>query len=133
MRWRSCVSYCQSEENIRKLFVDAEQDQKERGDDSDLHIIIFDEIDAVCKQRGSVQSSAGVHDTVVNQLLSKMDGVNSLNNILVRPRLCLCLCLCMCLCIHRQHGSCWIVAWTVPRNDHAHAIPMFECQFIVSI
>ena len=35
-----------SEENIRKLFVDAEEDQKKNGDDSDLHIIIFDEIDA---------------------------------------------------------------------------------------
>jgi vesicle-fusing ATPase len=57
--------------------------QAKNGEDSDLHIIIFDEIDAVCKQRGSVQGSAGVHDTVVNQLLTKMDGVNSLNNILV--------------------------------------------------
>ena len=35
------------------------------------------------QQRGSVGGSAGVHDTVVNQLLTKMDGVNSLNNILV--------------------------------------------------
>ena len=35
------------------------------------------------QQRGSVQSSAGVHDTVVNQMLSKMDGVNALNNVLV--------------------------------------------------
>jgi vesicle-fusing ATPase len=54
-----------------------------RGDDSDLHIIIFDEIDSVCKQRGSTNSGTGVHDTVVNQLLSKIDGVESLNNILV--------------------------------------------------
>lgn len=27
--------------------------------------------------------NTGVHDTVVNQLLSKIDGVNQLNNILV--------------------------------------------------
>ena len=39
----------QSEENIRALFADAEAEYKTRGDDSDLHIIIFDEIDAVCK------------------------------------------------------------------------------------
>lgn len=39
----------QSEENIRKLFKDAELEYKARGDDSDLHIIIFDEIDAICK------------------------------------------------------------------------------------
>lgn len=72
-----------SEENIRTLFKDAEKDYLEHKDDSDLHIIIFDEIDAICKARGSVNSGAGVHDTVVNQLLSKIDGVNSLNNILV--------------------------------------------------
>jgi vesicle-fusing ATPase len=28
-------------------------------------------------------SSTGVHDTVVNQLLTKLDGVEQLNNILV--------------------------------------------------
>ena len=43
----------QSEENIRKLFADAEKEYKEKGDESGLHIIIFDELDAVCKQRGS--------------------------------------------------------------------------------
>ncbi|EEC10365.1 hypothetical protein IscW_ISCW007723 [Ixodes scapularis] len=53
------------------------------GINSGLHIIIFDEIDAICKQRGSVAGNTGVHDTVVNQLLSKIDGVESLNNILV--------------------------------------------------
>ncbi len=46
-------------------------------------MIIFDEIDAICKQRGSVQSGSGVHDTVVNQLLTKIDGVDALNNILL--------------------------------------------------
>ena len=44
-----------SEENIRKLFADAEAEQAARGDASDLHVIIFDEIDAICKSRGSVQ------------------------------------------------------------------------------
>lgn len=53
------------------------------GPNSGLHIIIFDEIDAICKQRGSVAGNTGVHDTVVNQLLSKIDGVEQLNNILV--------------------------------------------------
>ncbi|GFH26325.1 N-ethylmaleimide sensitive fusion protein, partial [Haematococcus lacustris] len=53
------------------------------GDSSELHIIIFDEIDAVCKQRGSVRDGSGVHDTVVNQLLTKIDGVDALNNILL--------------------------------------------------
>eukprot|EP00019_Armaparvus_languidus_P008564 CAMPEP_0168600342 /NCGR_PEP_ID=MMETSP0420-20121227/12715_1 /TAXON_ID=498008 /ORGANISM="Pessonella sp." /LENGTH=777 /DNA_ID=CAMNT_0008638391 /DNA_START=200 /DNA_END=2533 /DNA_ORIENTATION=+ len=73
----------QSEENIRKLFAAAEEEQKARGMDSDLHIIIMDELDAICRARGSTTSSAGVGDTVVNQLLAKMDGVDSLHNILV--------------------------------------------------
>lgn len=74
----------QSEENIRKLFADAEREYKEKGDESELHIIIFDELDAVCKQRGSgAGGGTGVGDSVVNQLLSKMDGVDQLNNILL--------------------------------------------------
>ncbi len=73
----------QSEENIRKLFEDAEKEQAERGDDSELHIIIFDEIDAICRQRGSTGGGTGVNDSIVNQLLSKIDGVDSLNNILI--------------------------------------------------
>ncbi|XP_043109251.1 N-ethylmaleimide-sensitive factor b [Puntigrus tetrazona] len=73
----------ESEANIRKLFADAEDEQKRLGVNSGLHIIIFDEIDAICKQRGSMAGSTGVHDTVVNQLLSKIDGVEQLNNILV--------------------------------------------------
>ncbi len=55
------------------------------GANSGLHIIIFDEIDAICKTRGSVAGNSGVNDTVVNQLLSKIDGVDQLNNILVCP------------------------------------------------
>jgi len=73
----------QSEENIRALFADAEAEYKQKGDDSELHIIIFDEIDAVCKSRGSVNSGTGVHDSIVNQLLTKIDGVDALNNILL--------------------------------------------------
>ncbi|VEL12425.1 unnamed protein product [Protopolystoma xenopodis] len=90
----------ESEANIRKLFADAEEEAKRMGEHSALHIIIFDEIDAICKARGSTVScphysgslyfskacdgaGSAVHDTVVNQLLTKMDGVEQLNNILV--------------------------------------------------
>lgn len=73
----------ESEGNIRKLFAEAERDEKEKKDKSPLHIIIFDEIDAICKQRGTMTGSIGVHDTIVNQLLAQIDGVNALNNILV--------------------------------------------------
>lgn len=73
----------QSEANIRLLFAEAEEEEKRLGPNSGLHIIIFDEIDAICKARGTVGGGTGVHDTVVNQLLSKIDGVEQLNNILV--------------------------------------------------
>ena len=73
----------ESEANIRRLFADAEEEEKRMGVNSGLHIIIFDEIDAICKARGSVAGNSGVNDTVVNQLLSKIDGVDQLNNILV--------------------------------------------------
>ncbi|KAF1816134.1 AAA-domain-containing protein [Eremomyces bilateralis CBS 781.70] len=73
-----------SEENVRNLFVDAEKEWKEKKSESKTHLIIFDEIDAICKQRGSgVGGGTGVGDSIVNQLLSKMDGVDQLNNILV--------------------------------------------------
>jgi vesicle-fusing ATPase len=54
----------QSEENMRALFADAESENNARGENSDLHTIIFDEIDAICKQRGSVRDGSGVHDTL---------------------------------------------------------------------
>jgi len=73
----------ESEANIRRLFEDAEEEEKRMGPNSGLHIIIFDEIDAICKARGSQAGNTGVNDTVVNQLLSKIDGVDQLNNILV--------------------------------------------------
>ena len=40
---------------------------KNLGDESKLHIIIFDEIDAICRARGSTgNSGTGVNETVVN-------------------------------------------------------------------
>ena len=72
-----------SEQKIRDLFADADKDQKELGDSSPLHVIIFDEMDAIMKTRGSTSDNTGVQDSVVNQLLSKIDGVDSLNNILI--------------------------------------------------
>ncbi|EFH44056.1 hypothetical protein ARALYDRAFT_329412 [Arabidopsis lyrata subsp. lyrata] len=73
----------ETEKNVRDLFADAENDQKNLGDDSELHVIIFDEIDAICKSRGSSRDGTGVHDSIVNQLLTKIDGVEALNNVLL--------------------------------------------------
>ncbi len=74
----------ESEENIRKLFAEARADEQKLGDKSPLHIIVFDEIDAICKQRGMHGGvGAQVSDQVVNQLLTNIDGVEALNNIVV--------------------------------------------------
>ena len=55
------------------------------GNRSALHVIIFDEIDALCKSRGTASSSAnsGVYDSVVNQILTMIDGLSERSNILV--------------------------------------------------
>ena len=37
----------------------------------------------MCKARGSVSNGTGVQDSMVNQLLTKIDGVDALNNILL--------------------------------------------------
>ncbi len=64
----------------------AEVEQAEAGDDSALHVIVFDEIDAFTRERGSLSGdTSGIRDSVVNQLLAKMDGVEQLDNILGAP------------------------------------------------
>lgn len=68
----------QSEENIRSLFTEAQSDKSDN-----LHIIIFDEIDAICKTRGTSSGGTGVGDNIVNQLLTMIDGVNSIDSIFV--------------------------------------------------
>ncbi len=75
----------ESERNLRSHFKPAQDQWAEHGLDSDLFIIIIDEIDAICKPRGkSDQSSASVaYDALVNQLLTLMDGLNEMHNILV--------------------------------------------------
>lgn len=73
----------ESEKLIRELFEEARNDQSKYGEESPLHVIIFDEIDAICKKRGVISSDSGVNDSVVNQLLSMIDGVDSLNNVII--------------------------------------------------
>jgi len=74
----------QSEEFVRALFAEAELEQLEEGDDSALHVIVFDEMDAFTRERGSLSGdTTGIRDSVVNQLLAKMDGVEQLDNVLI--------------------------------------------------
>ena len=74
----------EAERNIRALFYEAEREWDERGPRSGLHVIIFDEMDALARTRGSLSGdSSGVRDSVVNQLLAKLDGVRQMDNVLV--------------------------------------------------
>lgn len=72
----------QSTENLRSVFHDAMQDWKLHGDKSELHVIIFDEIDAMCPTRGA-RHGTGVDEDMVAQLLTLLDGVDSPQNVLV--------------------------------------------------
>lgn len=75
----------QSEEEIRKIFEASEREWRMKGNNSPLHVVIFDEIDAICKRRddAATVNKSRVHDNVVNQLLTKIDGLATQNNLLV--------------------------------------------------
>ena len=80
-----------SEKNLREIFDNPPElyfnYKKNYGDglaNAALHVIVLDEFDAIARARGGVggggdQGDAGVaRDSVVNQLLAKMDGVSEL-------------------------------------------------------
>lgn len=66
----------ESEENIRKLFKSAKEDKK------NLHLVIIDEVDSIFKSRSSSSCDNSKSD-VVNQFLGEMDGLESINNIII--------------------------------------------------
>lgn len=88
-----------SESNVRELFAAAEREQREFHDAASsaveggltrpppkLHMLIFDEIDALTARRGDTDGGSGASVTsslVLSQLLAKLDGLSPLNNIFV--------------------------------------------------
>ena len=73
----------ESERKVRDLFENARRDQKLYGLNSNIHIIVFDEIDAVCNRRTSHADGirSNVEDNVTTQLLTEIDGMFHLDNI----------------------------------------------------
>ncbi len=70
----------QSEENVRNLFYDAEVD----SNPNNIHVVICDEFDSIAKKRTSFEDcGTSVNNNIVNQFLSKIDGPESLDNILL--------------------------------------------------
>lgn len=59
----------ESEQNIRRVFVQARQ--------SAPSIIVFDELDAIASARGGDTGDGGVGHSMVNQLLTELDGFRS--------------------------------------------------------
>ena len=76
-----------SEKLVRSLFADAEAELAACNGDSTksaLHVIVIDEIDAVFRMRSTAEDSGeSTRSSVVNQILSKLDGVNSIPNVLL--------------------------------------------------
>lgn len=72
----------QSEANVRGLFNMARQHQKEAGYPA---VLFLDEADALLRKRNGSGMSAGstVHDSVVNQFLAEMDGLESSGAIVI--------------------------------------------------
>jgi len=65
----------ESEKAIRQIFRRARQVAPA--------IIFFDEIDAIAPARGMRHDTSGVTDRIVNQLLTEMDGIEPLTNVVV--------------------------------------------------
>lgn len=71
----------ESEANVRKLFKPAKSAWKKKGLDAPLYMIVIDEIDAIIPTRGQSEGNS-VRDTVVNQFLSELDGLEKYENLL---------------------------------------------------
>lgn len=64
-----------SEEGVRKIFEKARQVSP--------CIVFFDEIDSLASKRGNNPGGSRVTESVLNQLLAEMDGIEDLNNVMV--------------------------------------------------
>ena len=64
----------ESEENIRGLFEPA------RKNPNKVHLLIIDEMDAIL---GSRKGQTEIRNSIVNQFLGEMDGLNQISNILI--------------------------------------------------
>ena len=65
----------ESERGIREVFSKARENAPT--------VVFFDEIDAIASERGEGTSDAGVSERVVSQLLSELDGLEDLEDVVV--------------------------------------------------
>jgi transitional endoplasmic reticulum ATPase len=65
----------ESEKAIREIF--------RKGRQASPVVIFLDEVDAIAPRRGSVMGGAHVTETIVNQLLTEMDGIEEMKDVVV--------------------------------------------------
>ena len=65
----------ESESNVRNVFEKARQ--------ASPCIVFFDELDSIARARGTTSGGPGIGDSVVNQLLTEMDGMAKRNQVFV--------------------------------------------------
>jgi vesicle-fusing ATPase len=74
----------EAEEELMMCKLAADVDDQAAFLQSSLHVVVIDEIDAVFRKRIDTEDSGSItRNSVVNQLLSKLDGVNELPNVLM--------------------------------------------------
>ena len=65
----------ESEKGVRRVF--------ERARQTSPTIVFFDEIDAIAPRRGFINDSSGVTDRVLNQILTEIDGLEELHDVII--------------------------------------------------
>lgn len=71
----------ESEANVRAIFKPAKDAWKKHGENAPVYMVVIDEIDAMIPAR-SGSSGNPVRDSVVNQFLAEMDGLEQFNNLI---------------------------------------------------
>lgn len=71
----------ESEANIRAIFKPAKEAWKKYGINAPVYMVVIDEIDAMIPSRNGTSGNP-VRDSVVNQFLAEMDGLEQFNNLI---------------------------------------------------
>jgi ATP-dependent 26S proteasome regulatory subunit len=71
----------ESEANIRRIFKPAKDAWKKHGSNAPIYMVVIDEIDAMLPVR-SGSGGNPVRDSVVNQFLAEMDGLEQFENLI---------------------------------------------------
>ncbi|XWV25205.1 putative AAA family ATPase [Tupanvirus deep ocean] len=71
----------ESEANVRGIFKPAKEAWKKHGENAPMYMVVIDEIDAMLPSRAEGTGNP-VRNSVVNQFLAEMDGLEQFNNLI---------------------------------------------------